>query len=324
MKKRVRLKDIATKLNLTANTVSRALNDRDDISAKTKEEVRRVADELGYIPDIVASSMRTASTKTIAVLFDNLLNPYFMIMADAIQKQLIDIGYYMMIFTESSTEATLTMNVLKKMISHRVEGVISFLRPTKEVAQYVQKIHLPIFIVGREADDLNIDSIFTNDVQGGSLMAEYLYNKGYKHVSYLGGPKDILCNVKRAEGFAEYYQTKGVEVITTYASWNEKSTYENVDYLVNKGVDAIFCFNDNIAYSAMLYLEERYPNHKKIEVTGYDDIAGSLMLPIPITTIGTDVKRMITICIEQLMKKIEDFSLPLFVQSNETYLVIHE
>ncbi len=324
MKNRVLLKDIAEKLNLTANTVSRALHDKADISEKTKENVRRVAEELGYIPDSVASSMRTASTKTIAVLFDNLLNPYFMIMANQIQKHLMEIGYEMMIFTVTSTEAILPMDVLKKMISRRVDGVISFLRPSFEVAEYANKIHLPIFILGREADDLNIDSIFTNDVQGGGLMGEYLYQKGYKHVGYLGGPKDILCNVKRAEGFQKYYDERGIEVRTTYSSWDEKSVYENLESLVNQGVDAIFCFNDNIAYSAILYLKEHYPHHKPIEVTGYDNIAGSLQLPIPIATIGTNIEKMISICIEQFMKRIDNFNLPLFVQSNETFLIIHE
>lgn len=324
MKNRVLLKDIAEKLNLTANTVSRALNDKEDISDQTKDKVRKVAEELGYIPDSVASSMRTSSTKTIAVLFDNLLNPYFMIMANSIHRHLITIGYDMMIFTETSTEATLTIDVLRKMISRRVDGVISFLRPSKEVAEYANKIHLPLFILGREADDLNIDSIFTNDVQGGFLMGDYLYNRGYYHVGYLGGPMDIICNVKRAEGFAKYYKQKGIEVSVKYSSWDEKSIYENLDLMVEEGIDAIFCFNDNIAYSTILYLKENHPNHKPIEVGGYDNIASSLQLPIPLATIGTDIEKMITICIEQLMKRIENFNLPLFVQSNETFLIKHE
>lgn len=148
MKNKVRLKDISEKMNLTINTVSRALHDKDDISEKTKEEVRRVAKELGYVPDFVASSMRTASTKTIAVLFDNLLNPYFMIMANSIQRYLNDIGYHMIIFTATCTEAILTMDVLQQMVSRRVDGVISFLRVSEEGAKYAHQIHLPIFIVG--------------------------------------------------------------------------------------------------------------------------------------------------------------------------------
>lgn len=320
MKKRVSLKDIAKELNLTANTVSRALHDKEDISDKTKAEVRRVAERLGYVPDMVASSMRTSSTKTIAVLFDNLLNPYFMLMANYIHEQLDDKGYRMMIFTSTSTEAILTMDIFKQMLAHRVDGVISFLRPDKRVATFANNMHLPIFVVGREADDLNIDSIFTDDVNGGYIMGEYLYQNGYHNVGYLGGPHDIICNVKRAEGLEQYYQEQGLSVTSLYATWDETSIFDNLETLIHKNTEAIFCFNDSIAYSVVLYLDKHYPNHT-IEVTGYDNIGSQLQLPISITTIGTDVEQMIAICIEQLMTKIDTFEQPLFVESMPTYLV---
>lgn len=321
MIKRVSLKDIANELNLTVNTVSRALHDKDDISEKTKEKVRQVADDLGYIPDIIASSMRTSSTKTIAVLFDNLLNPYFVLMANYIQKHLIEKGYRMMIFTNTSTEAILTTEVYKQMLSHRVDGVISFLRPTKEVAKYANSIHLPIFVVGREADDLGIDSVFTDDVSGGYIMGQYFHNKAYQKIGYLGGPNTIMCNVKRAEGLQKYCDEHHIPCVITYSKWDETSTNENIDELLKNGVDAIFCFNDSIAYSAMLYIEKNHPNHSLVEITGYDNVATHLQLPIKLTTIGTDVEKMILLSIEQLMKRIEDFHVPLYVESVPVYLV---
>jgi LacI family transcriptional regulator len=321
MIKRVSLKDIAQSLNLTVNTVSRALNDKDDISEKTKKEVRHMADELGYIPNILASSMRTSSSKMIAVLFDNLLNPYFMLMANHINNRLNDEGYRMMIFTSTTTEAIMTMEVYKQMISHRVDGVISFLRPNKKVANLANKMHLPIFVVGREADDLNIDSIFTDDVNGGYLMGEYFHKKGYKCVGYLGGPKEIVCNTKRAEGIQSSFQAHGLKLNVLHSGWDNDSIFDNIDKLVKDKVDAIFCFNDSIAYSTLLYIQENYPEIKDIEVTGYDNIAKQLQLPIKIVTIGTDVKHMINMCVDQLMKRMNDFDLPLYIETMETEII---
>ena len=324
MKNRVLLKDIAKHMNLTTNTVSRALNDRDDISAKTKEDVRRVAEELGYIPDIIASSMRTATTRTIAVLFDNLLNPYFMIMADAINSHLIDKGYDMMIFTTTRSEAILTMDVFKQMVSRRVDGVITFLRPSEDVARMANKIHLPMFIVGREGDDLGIDSIYTDDIQGGRLMGEYLKTKGCANIGYLGGPKDIMCNVKRAEGIEGYCLDKNIPVRALYAEWDDASVFRNADALIASGVDAIFCFNDSIAYALKLHIAKHHPTKGDIIVTGYDNIAGQLELPIPMTTVGCDIEGMVTKCVDRLMDKIDDFDLPLYVEVVPTFLVRHD
>jgi DNA-binding LacI/PurR family transcriptional regulator len=137
------------------------------------------------------------------------------------------------------------------MISRRVDGVISFLRPNQTVGVYANKMRIPIFVVGREADDLNIDSIFTDDFTGGYKMGEYLYKKGYKKVSYLGGPKDIVCNVKRAQGFTNFFKEHDMETIVTYTYRDDVSIYQKIDEFISKDIDAIFCFNDNIAYNTI-------------------------------------------------------------------------
>ena len=75
-------------MGLTINTVSRALKDKEDISEMTKAQVRRVAYQMGYIPDTIASSLRSGVTKTIGVMFDNIANPYFVIMTDLLHQVL--------------------------------------------------------------------------------------------------------------------------------------------------------------------------------------------------------------------------------------------
>jgi LacI family transcriptional regulator len=241
-------------------------------------------------------------------------------MANHIHEDLDKKGYRMMIFTSTATEAVLTLDIFKQMIAHRVDGVISFLRPDQKVATAAKNMQLPIFVLGREADDLGIDSIFTDDVQGGYLMGQYLFEQGYRNVGYLGGPKDIMCNLKRAEGLERYYQEQGHRVYLTYASWDEQTVKDNIERLLDHQVEAIFCFNDSMAYSTILYLREHHPSIS-IEVTGYDNIAKPLQLPISITTIGTDVAEMIAICTNQLMSKIETFDQPMFVASMSTFLV---
>lgn len=321
MKNRVYLKDLAEKLNLSANTVSRALHDKDDISEKTKEEVRRVAGELGYVPDMVASSLRTSSTKTVAVLFDNLVNPYFILMANQVNGELARWNYRMMIFTTTGSEAILTMDVFRQMIGHRVDGVVSFLRPTPEVAQFSRTLHLPIIVVGREADDLGIDCVFTDDFHGGYVMGEYLYANGHRNIGYLGGPKDIMCNVKRAQGLEKFLEEKGLRPLVLYALWDDSSLLRNIDRFIEDNVDAIFCFNDSIAYSAILYIRERYSRHKATEITGYDNIASQLRLPISLASVGTDVQKMVRICVDRLMDRIRRFDVLPFVACMPTFLV---
>lgn len=317
MSRKISLKDIAKKLNLTINTVSRALRDGDDISLKTKQLVKKTAEEMGYIPNIIASSMRTLKTSTIGIVFDNLKNPYFMLMANAINEHLLEHGYQMMIFTIKEIE--LKMNTLKKMVSRNIDGIITFLKPEQDVADFVNQTKIPMIVVGREADDINIDSIFTDDRMGGYLMGEYLYHKGYRKVGYLGGPLKIVCNLMRAEGIAKFYQEQNIKIDIIHTN-DANLIAKSVDKLINNGIEAIFCFNDQTAYDVQLYVNYKYQN-RSIEITGYDNIASQMKLPIFNVTIGTDVEYMIKEAITQLLNKINHFDLSLYMKIVPTFLV---
>ena len=77
MQKRVRLVDVAKAVGCSVNSVSRALMDAPDISEKTKKIIRKTAEELGYIPNMAAASLKKGNSKIIGILYDDLLNPYY-------------------------------------------------------------------------------------------------------------------------------------------------------------------------------------------------------------------------------------------------------
>lgn len=312
-KKRVLLKDIADALGLTVNTVSRAINDKHDISEATKEKVRRKAEEMGYIPDIVASSLRHGYTKTVGILFDNLANPYFMIMTEMIHQHLQASGYHIMIFTSFGDRSQMDIEVFNQMVSRRVDGILTFLRPTKEVAQLAIKNRLPMVVVGREGDDLGLDSFYTDDVEGGGLAAQHLYDLGHRNVAYIGVPSDIMCSTKRAEGFVGTFKELNVSIDAksiVFMKHGENKLLEHVDKLYAKGVTAIFCFNDSIAYEIMHHLNKN-GKERKIEIVGYDNIGSKLNIPVNMTSIDTKKDQLISSAVEALIKRIKDFDIQL-------------
>ena len=115
-------------MGLTINTVSRALKDKNDISEATKTQVKRIAYQMGYIPDTLASSLRSGVTKTIGVMFDNIANPYFVIMTDLLHQVLKHDGYEMMIYTNSGDHAQLDVENFNLMASRRLDGIVTFLK----------------------------------------------------------------------------------------------------------------------------------------------------------------------------------------------------
>ena len=96
--RRCTLQDIADRTGYTVNTVSRALKNKSDISAATREYIRQAADEMGYIRNQMASSLRSGHTKTLGVVVGGMSNPYDGVMTDAIQNVAAEYGYSLFIF----------------------------------------------------------------------------------------------------------------------------------------------------------------------------------------------------------------------------------
>ena len=308
MQKRVLLKDIAEKMGLTINTVSRALKDKEDISEMTKAQVRRVAYQMGYIPDTIASSLRSGVTKTIGVMFDNIANPYFVIMTDLLHQVLKKDGYEMMIYTNFGDHAQLDVDNFNLMASRRLDGIITFLKPIQEVVKLAQNNRVPIVILGREGDDIGVDSVYTDDYNGGYLMGKYLMSRHYNKVGYIGAPQDIMCSVKRYEGLAAYYKEQGQSINENYLIYIEhymRDIHKYIEYLVREEIKAIFCFNDSMAYDAMSYLHKNYPT-KQIEITGYDNIGDGLRIPVALPTIDSNKIGMVEQVVKFLKNRIID------------------
>ena len=83
--RRVTLQDIARETGYSINTVSHALRNKDDIARETRERIQRVAQDMGYMGNQIASSLRSGRTRTLAVILGNMSNPFYGIMADTIQ-----------------------------------------------------------------------------------------------------------------------------------------------------------------------------------------------------------------------------------------------
>ena len=120
--RRCTLQDIADRTGYTVNTVSRALKNKSDISAATREYIRQAADEMGYIRNQMASSLRSGHTKTLGVVVGGMSNPYYGVMTDAIQNVAAEYGYSLFIFC-SRDNPELELQVVETAISRAVEAL---------------------------------------------------------------------------------------------------------------------------------------------------------------------------------------------------------
>lgn len=280
---------------------------------------------MGYVPDVVASSLRSGMTKTIGVMFDNINNPYFMIMTDLIHKHLKEEGYDLMIFTSSGENAQFDMSSFNKLIARRIDGIISFLKPTEEVRQYVNHKKLPFVIVGREGDDIGIDSIYTNDLLGGYEVGKHLIEYGHKNIAYLGAPSDILCSTKRLDGLRKACEEQEYVIEEDnihFLKHGEMELEPHVLKLLENEVTAIFCFNDSMAYEVISILHRHKIDKDQVSIVGYDNIENYLKIPVGLTSVESNKDEMVIKAINALFKRLDNPNAPRFKEVNSVNLIV--
>ncbi len=302
MNTRVTIKDIAKTYGCSANCVSRALMDAPDISDATKEKIKRLASEMGYVYNRNAATLRAGKSRTIGILFDSLLNPFYFIMTNYIWERLDREGYS--IVTLKNNSFAFGEDIVRQMVSDNVDGLLSFLQPTESAQREIDNNKLPTVVIGRKTHGM-CDCVHLDDVEGGRLAAKYFIEHGYKRPMYLGETEMLDCSRERGEGFADEFKKVGIDVKLNYVVTPIANKY--VDFfekVIDSGdlPDCVFCFSDLIAYEIMSVLAR----HKLdgIEVVGYDNIQKEIFLPGALKSVDYDKKAMAETAVELLLNKI--------------------
>ena len=309
MRKKVTLVDIAKETGFSVNCVSRALMDAPDISQSTKNIIRGVADELGYIPNLNAASLKKGNSKIIGVLYDNILNHYYNTMIFYLHDILKKRGYSIIIYQSNSFDE----NIYKEMVSRNIEGVISFLVPNEKVVKLIKNSRFNSIIVGRRSE--YISSIYYDDYKVGYIAANTLIDKGFKKPIYLGENEELEISKERARGFITALTERKLDGKVFYR--NEPISVEQKLELILKDneVDSIFCFSDMFAFEVLKVLNKR--KLKSVKVIGVDNIQAEVQLPFTLTTIGHDKAKMANDVVDLLFSQIND-------TNNETKFIVED
>ena len=263
-KKQVTLLELAKRLNLSPSTVSRALNNRHRISEETRKRVKALAEELEYQPNPSAKNLRESRTYTLGVLIPRIANNFFSRAISGIEEVAIEAGYNIII-CQSHESAQRERVVAEMLLANRVDGVL--FSPSHETVEFQHfrsflRKDIPIVFFDRFSTEFEASRVVVNDYEGAFNGVKHLIESGCKNIAHLAGP-EILSNTKeRVRGYCDALKTFGHTVDEGkiyYCELNEESTSSQANALLDAytDLDAIFCFNDPIAYYILPILKSR-------------------------------------------------------------------
>ena len=302
MKSKCTLKDVAKACGVSAYTVSRAINDKKDISKETKEKILEKAKELGYVQNLNAKSLRTGNSNNIAIVYDDFENPYYNTLIKKITTILNEKGYFVTLFYDFDSISTLNSKLMRRILSSNVDGIISFIYVTPGAKKLNSKWKKAIIQIGAHSNDNDISCFIFDDFQSGRLITKHLIDKGNKKIGFINASEKLLGCLKRIEGYKSILLEEKIGIDESLIVHLAESSMElnvAVAYLLENKCDSIICFNDITALFAMKYLQEN--KISGVEVCGFDDIKKSFPIGIPLTSVQGDVNLLVDEAVNHLL-----------------------
>ena len=325
--KRVTLKDLAQATGFSVNTISRALKDREDISEQTKKLVREKANEMGYLTDMVAASMRSGKTNTVAIIIPDIANPFFSTQLKELDGLLRAKGYTSIILN-TDEDGEIELEAVKTAIIRKVDGII--ICPTQlreDIFKLITDNALPYVIFARRFPLRNFFTVAWDDVQSGYQATEHLLSLGRRRILFLNGPPHISSSVDRFTGYCACLRAYGIPydpALVVEADILETDHCSCIKPILEAHVqfDGIFAFSDFIALAALETLETLGLN---LPVVGVDDILSNLNLPIRLTSVGADKKHEAHCILHMLHEQmVATHPVTPYMVKIETHLVVRD
>ena len=152
----VKLKDIAEQTGFSINTVSRALRDDRRLSDATRNKIKVAAEEMGYIRNILAESMRSNKSRTIGVIFADSANPFYAEVIQGIEERARRLKYSILLIN-TGEQAENERKAVRLLLGRQVDGlVIAPVYKDRENLALYQSLSVPFIMVGRYIEGLKI------------------------------------------------------------------------------------------------------------------------------------------------------------------------
>jgi LacI family transcriptional regulator len=328
--RRVVISDVAAVAGVSATTVSHALTGRRAVSETTRRRVLEVVDQLGYRSSIVAQSLRSQQTNSVALLVVDISNPYYPSVAQSVHDALADEGYVSLIgitYGEPAAEERMLHDIVRR----NVDGLI--LQPMSLSPKEIRRIvgPLPLVLITDHAGELHADQVQTNDGQGIADAVRHLSDRGFDQVGFIGGPEGRSPGTLRLASFRAAAHALDVTVADEWVEhvpFTRLGGHEAAMRLLSlpRRPRAVMCANDVIAVGLLDAAHEMgldVPGD--LAIVGFDDIDVASMLRPRLTTIRNPARDVGTACVEAVLTRIAAGpEMPYTVRSLPTVLIARE
>ena len=318
------LRDVAALAGVHPATASRALNPdtKGMTSADTAARVIRAAEKLGYRPNAVARSLRTARSSSIGVVVPDLTNPLFPPIVRGIEAALAPHGYALLI-VNTDNDLAHEGQLVTSLRARSIDGLIlATARLSHPLLEKLADGDLPVVLVNRRREGLPLPCVIPDDAAGIRLAMDHLTGLGHRRIAHLAGPQDTSTGVARLRAFLAAAREHGLDdtLVRSCESWSEAAGARALAGLLGSGArfTAVIAGNDLLAVGCYdVFAERGLRCPEEISVVGFNDMPFMDKLRPALTTVripqhdlGAEAARLLLGQMKQLRREERSVLMP--------------
>ncbi|GAB4006066.1 LacI family transcriptional regulator [Spirosoma sp. KCTC 42546] len=316
-KKKVSLKDIAQKAQVSTALVSYVLNGKEKESRVGEEiagKIRQIAAELNYQPNYLAKSLRSGKTQTIGLIIADISNPFFANIARIVEDEAKQNGYTVIIGS-SDENADKSRDLLDVLITRQVDGfiVVSAEGSSEQVLMLKEK-HIPFVLLDRYFPDIQSDFVSTDHYKAAYDGTDHLISNGYKRIGMIAYESDMYHMQERIRGYRDALQDNELPFIN---EWLKKIRINHIEQevrvaineltTVTQPVDALLFATYGLAINGLKYLNElslKVPDD--LAIVSFGQAEAFDLYYCPITYLKQPIGLLGKTAVTLLVKKMKD------------------
>lgn len=307
------IQDVAREAGVSVATVSRVLNDNQNVSTNTKNKVLKAIDKLQYTPNLLGRNLRKSRTYKALVLVPTLSNEFYSEIVRGVEDVANKHDYHVMLCsTHSSVEKEKAY--LNMFYSRLIDGII-FMAPEMKGQELTEiSVKYPVIQCSEYIRDTEVSWVSIKNYKASYEAIQYLIDMGHTKIALIGSENGFVSTIKRKQGYLEALRDNNIQINNDYivqANYGFIDGIEGCKKLMQlpEPPTAIFCGSDTIAVGVIRELTKQgIKVGKQMSVIGFDDTNLAKYYNPPITTVAQPRYEMGKVAMELLLRKINNIN----------------
>lgn len=310
----ITIQDVAETAGVSVSTVSRVLNDKDDVAPETYEKVQKVIEDLSYTSSLAAKSMRSRKTNVIGLIMPDVEGAFAIQVMKGINRAIADFGYDLIVYTGGDVKKKSSADREQRYVSllngSITDGVI-VVTPTATTFSTA----FPVVVVDPNNVSPDCPAVIAANRAGALAVMEYLIGLGHRRIGFIGGRPELRSAVQRLQGYEDGLRQANIPLAPELIQVGDYSTETGMicaQKLLNlpDPPTAIFAANDQSAIGVIKAAQEaglRVP--ADLSVVGFDNIPEAAYINPGLTTVDQSIDKMAYVATEMLVSLVQGESL---------------